>query len=103
MALIIDYTIDKIIKDIQSKFKDANGNPLEYDTIVKIIESQIDCTVKGMANGDTIVWKYFGTFTIKRKRMEALNKKYLKEGRRPTIEDTGLSKPISFKTISNVL
>lgn len=95
-ALIIDYKIDKIIKDIQKKITDANGKELSYQTIVKIIETQIECTVNGMAQGHTIVWKLFGTFSASRKRVDALNNKYIREGKTPTLVDTGLVR-MSFK------
>lgn len=100
-TLQIDYKIDKIIKKIQSQTRDENGNSLTYETVVSIIESQIDCTVEGMRNGDSIVWKYFGTFLVNAKRVVMLNNQYIKKGKTPTLfkqEDTGLASKITFKT-----
>lgn len=99
-TLQIDYKIDKIIKKIQSQIRDENGKPLSYETIVNIIESQIDSTVDGMRNGDSIVWKYFGTFQVNVKRIDMLNNQYIKKGKTPTIfkyEDRGLSEKIIFR------
>lgn len=94
--LVIDYKIDKIIKSIQATTKDANGNPLTYETVVNVIESQLAATVNGMANGDTVIWKYFGTFVATKRRVDMLNKKYESKGKMPTLIDNGLIR-VSFK------
>lgn len=95
-VLIIDYKIDRLIKEIQKELKDKDGKELSYQTIVDVIESQINSTVDGMANGDTIIWKYFGTFVATKRRVDALNKVYVKKGKTPTLQDTGLIR-MSFK------
>lgn len=94
-ALQIDFKIDKIIKEIQEKVKDSTGKELNYETIVNVLSAQIAATVNGMANGHTIVWKRFGTFVATKRRVDALNKKYITEGKTPTLVDTGLTR-ISF-------
>lgn len=92
--LPIDFKVDKIIKTIQSEFK-ANNVEVSYETIVAILESQCIATAEGMKNGDTIVWKYFGTFVATKKRVDMLNKLYAKKGYTPKLEDTGLIR-VSF-------
>ena len=62
MALPIDFKVDKIIKEIQTELLKEYGKDVPYNIIVKVLEHQCISTVKGMANGDTIVWKYFGTY-----------------------------------------
>jgi hypothetical protein len=69
---------------------------LTYENIVRIIESQINATVDGMATGDAVVWKYFGTFSATKIRVDALNKKYDREGKPRTLDDHGLIR-MSFK------
>lgn len=96
MPLIIDYTVDKIIKEIQAELKKEYGKDIPYDVVVKVVEQQCISTLKGMANGDTVIWKYFGTFVATKKRVDALNKQYIKKGKTPTLEDNGLIR-VSFK------
>lgn len=91
----LDYTLDKIIKEIQEEIKVETGREISYDTCVKIINHQIDSTVKGMSKGYTIVWKYFGTFVATQKRVDMLNKTYISKGKTPTLEDKGFMR-ISF-------
>lgn len=95
-TLIIDFKIDRLIKEICKELKDKDGKPLEYQTIVDVIESQIDATVDGMARGDTVIWKYFGTFVATKRAVDALNKKYISKGKTPTLQDNGLMR-MSFK------
>lgn len=95
-SLIIDFKIDRLIKEICKELKDKNGKPLTYETVVDVIESQIDATVNGMARGDTIIWKYFGTFVATKRAVDALNKRYVSKGKTPTLQDTGLIR-MSFK------
>ena len=96
MPIPIDYKIDKIIKEIQTELKKEYGRDVSYDSIVKVIEQQCKSTVKGMAEGNTIVWKYFGTYVATKKRVDALNKQYARIGKTPTLEDNGLLR-LSFK------
>lgn len=94
--LVIDYKIDKLIRKIASTTKDAKGEFLTYDAVVEIIEAQLRATVDGMAEGNTIIWKYFGTFVATKRRVDMLNKRREREGRIPTLVDTGLVR-VSFK------
>jgi hypothetical protein len=96
MSIPIDYKIDKIVKDIQAELKKEYGKDVPYESIVKAIEQQCKSTVKGMAEGDTVVWKYFGTYVATKKRVDALNKQYARIGKTPTLEDNGLLR-LSFK------
>lgn len=89
MPLPIDYKIDKIIKEIQTKLKEE-GKDISYDTIYKCINHQVNSLSEGMREGDTIIWKYFGSFVATKKRVEGLNKTYEKVGKAPTLEDKGL-------------
>ncbi len=90
MPLKIDFTTDKIIKEIQAEIKKERGEDISYDLVVKCIEQQLRSTVDGFANGYTIVWKYFGTFVATKKRVDALNNKYKKLGIKQTLQDYGL-------------
>lgn len=90
MPLIIDYKVDKIIKEISAELLKEYGKIVPYEIIVKIIEQQCISTIKGMAKGDTIVWKYFGTYVATKKRVDSLNKRYEKHGKPITLEDHGL-------------
>lgn len=96
MPLIIDYKVDKIIKEIQTELKKDYGKEIPYQVIVRVLEQQCISTVKGMAEGHTVVWKYFGTYVATAKRVNALNKQYEKKGKIPTLEDNGLIR-MSFK------
>lgn len=87
--LIIDYTVDKIIKEIQTELKEQ-GIEISYELIKSVIEQQEISTAQGIKDGSTIVRKYFGTFSITKKRMNALNNRYLKAGCTPNLEDRGL-------------
>lgn len=82
--LPLDFKVDKIIKQISSELK------IDYQTIVAILEAQCYTTAEGMKNGDTIVWKYFGTFVAPKKRVDMLNKIYKRKGFTPKLEDRGL-------------
>jgi len=95
-SLIIDFKIDKLIKHIQENHTDAKGNKLEYETIVKVLEAQLNSTLHGMLHGHTVVWKYFGTFSATKRRVDALNNKYKKAGKTPTLVDNGMIR-MSFK------
>lgn len=96
MPLIIDYKVDKIIKEIQVELKKDYGKDISYQTLIKVIEQQYISTVKGMAEGNTVVWKYFGTYVATKKRVDALNKQYIRKGKIPTLEDNGLIR-LSFQ------
>lgn len=96
MPLNIDYKVDKIIKEIQAELKKEYGKDVDYNTVIRVIEQQCRSTVKGMAEGDTVVWKYFGTYVATKKRVDALNKQYIRKGKTPTLEDNGLIR-LSFK------
>ncbi len=96
MPLIIDYKVDKIIKEIQAELKKEYGKDIPYQVIVRVVEQQCISTIKGMAEGDTVTWKYFGTYVATKKRVDALNKQYIKKGKMPTLEDNGLIR-LSFK------
>lgn len=89
MSLPVDYKIDKIIKEIQKELKEE-GKEVSYDTILKCVNQQIYSTMSGMERGDTIMWKYFGTFVATKKRVDGLNKTYAKIGKNPTLQDNGL-------------
>lgn len=89
MSLPIDYKIDKIIKQIQVELKNEHGVEISYNTIFNVINQQIKSTINGMENGHTIVWKYFGSFVATQKRVDMLNKSYIKKGKRPTLIDSG--------------
>lgn len=95
MPLPIDFKIDKIIKEIQTELKKEYGKDVSYETIVKVLEHQSISTVKAMAEGHTITWKYYGTYVATAKRVNALNKQYTKKGKIPTLVDNGLIR-ISF-------
>lgn len=82
--LPIDFKVDKIIKQISTDLS------VSYETIVAILEAQCYTTAEGMKNGDTVVWKYFGTFVATKKRVDMLNKMYKKKGYTPKLEDRGL-------------
>lgn len=101
MGLPIDYKIDKIVKQIQAEIKTERGVDVSYDTVIRILESQILATSKGMATGETIVWKYFGTFVATKKRVDNLNKRYDKVGKSRGLEDTGFTR-LSFKKTGEV-
>jgi hypothetical protein len=88
--LIIDYTVDKIIKEIISEIKKETGIDITYELAKSIIEQQEISTAQGIKDGNTVVRKYFGTFLVTKKRMNALNNKYLKAGCTPNLEDRGL-------------
>lgn len=94
MPLPVDYKIDKIIKEIQKDLSDK-GKEVSYDTILRCLNQQINSTIKGIERGDTIVWKYFGTFVATKRRVEGLNKIYARKGIAPQLQDTGLTR-ISF-------
>ena len=96
MPLIIDYKVDKIIKEIQSELQIKYKKEISYNVIVKVLEQQCKSTVKGMAEGHTVIWKYFGSYVATKKRVDALNKKYERIGKQITLEDTGLIR-LSFK------
>lgn len=96
MSLPIDYKIDKIVKQIQAEIKTEHGIDISFDTVVRILESQIIATAKGMSEGQTIVWKYFGTFVATKKRVDNLNKRYTKVGKPIGLKDTGFMR-MSFK------
>jgi hypothetical protein len=96
MPLNIDYKVDKIIKEIQAELKKEYGKDVDYNTVVRVIEQECRSTVKAFAEGDTIVWKYFGTYVATKKRVDALNNQYIKKGKLPTLEDNGLIR-LSFK------
>lgn len=96
MPLIIDYKVDKIIKEIQAELKKEYGKDVPYKVLVRVLEQQCISTVKGMAEGHTVTWKYFGTYVATKKRVDALNKQYAKKGKMPTLEDNGLIR-LSFK------
>lgn len=86
--LFIDYKIDKIIKEIQDEML-SKGELLSYETVKKIIEQQYESTAAGFEQGHTIVLKYFGTFVASRKRVDSLNKQYIKKGLTPMLVDNG--------------
>ena len=96
MPINVDYTLDKIIKEIQDEIREESGEILTYDTVLAIIEQQCKSTVIGMANGHTIVWKYFGNFVATKKRVDALNNLYERKGKTPTLVDNGFIR-LSFK------
>lgn len=96
MVLFIDYTILQLVKTIQKKVKDKDGKELSQEVIIKIIESELDTIVNGMAQGHTINLKYFGSFVATKKRVDALNNTYLKRGKTPTLVDSGVMR-MSFK------
>lgn len=100
-SLIIDYKIDRLIKEIQKDSKDKNGKELTYETIVEVLESQLKATINGMATGDTIVWKFLGSFVATKRRVDALNKRYERRGKTPTLKDTGLVR-MSFKRTGEI-
>lgn len=89
MALAIDYKLDKVIREIQAEIKEELGVDLDYDTIVEMANQQVKSTVEGMKRGDTVVWKFFGSFVATQRRVDMLNKKYEKLGKKPTLIDTG--------------
>lgn len=94
MPLPVDYKIDKIIKEIHKMLLDK-GKEVSYETILRCLNQQVDSTIAGIERGDTIVWKYFGTFVATKRRVEGLNKTYAKRGIAPKLQDTGLTR-ISF-------
>lgn len=92
MPLPVDYKIDKIIKEIQIEIKKEMNVDVTYNTILNIVSSQVSGTVKGMEEGHTIVWKYFGSFVATQRRVDMLNRTYIKKGKTPTIIDTGFER-----------
>lgn len=90
MPLIIDYKVDRIIKEIQAELKKEYGKDVPYEVIVRVVEQQCISTVKGMSEGHTVTWKYWGTYVATKKRVDALNKQYEKKGKYPTLQDNGL-------------
>lgn len=94
-GLNVDYKITRLIKEIQEEIFKENNIEVSSDDILKCINNQYRCLVNGMANGDTIVLKFFGTFVATQKRVDVLNKKYEKQGRKKGLEDFGF-KRISF-------
>lgn len=94
-ALVIDHTVNKQIQSIQNKYREK-GIDLSYGAIVAMLEHQLYSIVNGMANGDSIVCKYFGTFAAAPTRIEKLNKQYQRKGKQPGLRDTGFMR-ISFK------
>jgi hypothetical protein len=78
--LVIDYTINKFIQQLQTKYRDQ-GKEISYGTIVNVIEAQLKAIPEGMAQGDTIMLK---------------NKQYEKKGKKPGLVDKGLTR-MSFK------
>lgn len=94
MALPIDFKIDKTIKRIQNELS-KNNIEVSYETILAVINQQVDSTITGMENGHTVVWKYFGTFVATQKRVDSLNKFYSIKGKKPTLVDNGFAR-ISF-------
>lgn len=85
----IDYKIDKIIKEIQKEIKAEFKIDVSYETIEAIISQQVTSTVKGIEQGATVVWKYFGTFVATQARVNKLNKSYETRGKTPTLVDSG--------------
>ena len=94
-SLVIDYKINKIIQGIQAQYREK-GQELSYGTIVRVVESQLNAIVDGMAKGDSIVLKYLGTFAATSSRVDRLNKQYKKKGKDPGLVDTGFLS-MSFK------
>jgi nucleoid DNA-binding protein len=93
--LVIDYTINKFIQQLQTKYRDQ-GKEISYGTIVNVIEAQLKAIPEGMAQGDTIMLKKLGTFVATKKRVDILNKQYEKKGKKPGLVDKGLTR-MSFK------
>lgn len=85
MALVVDYKLDKVIKEIQSEMKAEMGIDLEYRAIEAMVQQQVNTTVAGMGRGDTVVWKFFGNFSANQRRVDKLNERYQKIGKRPTL------------------
>ena len=96
-SLVIDYTVDKIIKDIITELKNEKEIEVDYDTVKSVIEQQEISTAKGIENGDDIHRKYFGKFILKPRRVNALNNKLIEQGIQPNLEDRGL---YTFKIIN---
>lgn len=88
-SLVIDYTVNKIIQNIQSDFREK-GKEISYGAIVTALEAQLHAIVDGMADGNTVVCKYLGTFKATKKRIDVLNKQYERKGKKPTLVDKGL-------------
>lgn len=96
MPLANDFIVDRIIKEIQAELKKVFDKDIPYKVVVKILEQQCLSTVRGMNEGHTITWKYFGNYVATKKRVDALNKQFIKRGRMPMLEDNGLIR-LSFK------
>lgn len=93
----VDYTIDKLFKEIQENAKAELGIDIELDTIKRIVDGQSLSTVEGMKNGHTICWKYYGSFVATDKRVKALNDLYARKGLTPTLVDTGFQRLVFHK------
>lgn len=89
MPLPIDFKIDKTIKRIQKELKEELNEEVSYDAIYAMLNFQIKSTINGMAEGHTVVLKYLGNFVATQKRVDMLNKFYIKKGKTPTLVDTG--------------
>lgn len=89
MAIGIDYKLDKLIKEIQTEIKEELGEDLDYATVAQMVNQQVKSTVAGMSRGDTVVWKYFGSYVATQRRVDMLNKRYEKIGKKPTLLDRG--------------
>ena len=90
MELNLDFKLDRLIKEIIKEVKEEDGIDLPYNVAKKIVEQQYLTTLEGMRRGWTIVWKYFGTISATKKRVDALNNMYIRKGLTPTLLDTGL-------------
>lgn len=91
-GLPVDYKVDKIIKSIQAEIKTEFDIDVPFNTVIRLIEAQVKATAKGMAEGQTIVWKYLGTFVATKARVQNLNKKYINRGKKPTLVDAGFAR-----------
>ena len=90
-SLVIDFTVDKIIKEIISELKIEKGIILDYDVIKSVIEQQEISTANAIENGENlIVRKYFGKFILKPIRVKHLNNTFLKHNLIIDLEDRGL-------------
>lgn len=77
------------MRQIQSEILHERGIEVNLSTIERCLNQQVKTTIKGMESGYTITWKYFGSFVATQKRVDMLNRTYIKKGKNPTLIDTG--------------